>query len=195
MENVGQRSYETWGEPGSPTDVGDFSLNGYERNVLFWNQGGSKFVDIGYGAHCDRLEDGRGLVTADFDRDGQLDVLVQNFERPAVLLMGSGAVGHWLQVRLQGAQSARDAAGAFVTVEADGRAQHRQVALGSGYLSSPSTVLHYGLGIATEVTRLTIDWPSGRRQVLENLPVNQRLLIREGSQQPEPRIVPASDRR
>lgn len=195
MENVGQRSYDTWGEPGSPTDVGDASLNGYERNVLFWNRGDGRFVDVGHSALADRIEDGRGLVIADFDRDGQLDLLIQNFERSAVLLMGQGAEGHWLQVQLEGVQSARDAAGAVVTVESAGTSQVRQVALGAGYLSAPSTVLHFGLGDATHVERIMIDWPSGQKQFLRDVRADQRLTIREGSEPAESSLVPANARR
>lgn len=187
IENVGRRS-KTWAEAGAPTDVGENSLNGYERNVLFWNRGGGKFVDVGYLTHSNRIEDGRGVAVADFDRDGRLDLLLQNLEKPAVLLMGRGEAGAWLQVRLEGTQSNRDAIGAVVTLESNGRKQMRQVAAGSGFLSTSSPVLHFGLGDAQRVDRLEVRWPSGRRDVRSDVAINQRLKIRESrpSAAPEP---------
>ena len=87
IENVGRRS-ENWSEDGAPPDIGEASLNGYERNVLFWNQGDGRFVDVAYLAGANRIEDGRGVAVADFDRDGRLDLLLQNLDRPAVLCHG-----------------------------------------------------------------------------------------------------------
>ena len=108
IENVGRRS-ENWSEDGSPTSVGDHSLNGYERNALFWNRGGGNFVDVGFLTQSNRIEDGRSVVVADFDRDGRQDLLIQNLEKPVVLLMGRGEVGNWLQVDLEGSRSNREA--------------------------------------------------------------------------------------
>ena len=63
IENVGRRS-ETWGNEGDPTDVGDASLNGYERNALYWNRGNGRFDEVAYLVHADRIEDGRGVARA-----------------------------------------------------------------------------------------------------------------------------------
>jgi hypothetical protein len=178
IENVGRRS-EAWDKEGDPTDLGDASLNGYERNALFWNRGDGRFEDVAYLAHADRVEDGRGVAVADFDRDGRLDLVVQNLDRPAVLLMGRGAAGHWLQVELEGTQSNRSAVGALVTARLGERRLTRQVSAGSGFLSSSSPVLHFGLGPAERVDALEIRWPSGTRQRLEDVAADQRLTIRE----------------
>jgi hypothetical protein len=178
IENVGRRS-EDWSEEGSPTDVGDKSLNGYERNALFWNRGAEGFVDVGYLAGANRIEDGRGVVVSDFDHDGRQDLLIQNLDKPVFLLMGRGDAGHWLQLELEGTRGSRDAVGARVTAQSGARRQARQVSAGSGFLSSSSRVLHFGLGDADRVERLEILWPSGQRQVLTDVPANQRLKLRE----------------
>lgn len=178
IENVGRRS-EDWSEEGAPPDIGSKSINGYERNVLFWNQGQGQFVDVGFLTGSNRVEDGRGVAISDFDRDGQLDLVIQNRDRAAVLLMGRGASGNWLEVQLEGTESNRDALGAVVVSHHGDRSQARQVSGGSGYLAQSSSVLHFGLGDAEKVERLEIRWPAGHTQVLENVDANQRLSIRE----------------
>ena len=162
-----------------PPDVGENSLNGFERNVLFRNQGDGSFIDVGYATGSNRIEDGRGVVVADFDRDGQLDLLVQNLEKPAVLLMGRGEVGNWLQLSLEGTISNRDAIGAIVTARVGDKQQVRQVSAGSGFLSSSSPIVHFGLADATSVDSLEIRWPSGRTTKLRDVRAGQRLSIRE----------------
>ncbi len=181
IENVGRRS-ENWSEDGAPPDIGDASLNGYERNVLFWNQGDGRFVDVAYLAGANRIEDGRGVAVADFDRDGRLDLLLQNLDRPAVLLMGRGQAGNFLSLELEGTRSNRDALGAVVTARVTGRTQVRQVKAGSGFISSSSPILHFGLGDATSVESLEIRWPSGERQLLTEVAANQRLRLTEPEQ-------------
>ena len=179
IENVGRRS-NTWGGEGDPTDVGEASLNGRERNALYWNLGDGSFEEVGHLTYAGRIEDGRGVAVADFDRDGRLDLAIQNLDKPAVLLMGRGDAGNWFQVRLEGTHSNRDAIGASVVAEVAGRRQLRQVAGSAGFLSSSSRVLHFGLGDAERIDRLEVRWPSGKREVLENLDANQRLELREG---------------
>jgi len=180
IENVGRRS-EVWGAEGTPTAVGERSLNGYERNVLFRNQGDGTFVDVGYVTGANRIEDARGVAVADFDRDGQLDLLIENFAKPAALLMGRGATGHWLQIDLDGLAPNRDAVGAVVTITTSQGSQTRQVSRGNAFLSCSSPVLHFGLGNVTTVDRVTIRWPSGRRQFLTDVAADQRLYVREST--------------
>jgi hypothetical protein len=178
IENVGRRS-ENWSEEGAPPDIGDASLNGYERNVLFWNQGGGRFVDVAFLAGANRIEDGRGVAVADFDRDGRLDLVLQNLDKPAVLLMGRGDAGNHLALELEGTRSNRDALGAVVTVHVGATTQVREVRAGTGFISSSSPVLHFGLGEASAVDSLEIRWPSGERQVLTGVAANQKLRVTE----------------
>ncbi len=178
IENVGRRS-EQWGGEGDPTDLGDASLNGRERNALYWNRGADGFEDVGHLTHAARPEDGRSVAVADFDRDGRLDLAIQNLDKPAVLLMGRGEGGNWLQVSLEAADG-RDPIGARITARVGGRRQLRQVVAGSGFLSSSSRVQHFGLGEAEHVDALEIHWPSGARDTLTGVSVNQRIVVREG---------------
>jgi hypothetical protein len=148
--------------------------------LLFHNLGSDTFVDVAFHAKADRIEDGRSLATADFDGDGRLDLLLQNFQKPVKLLMGQGAAGNWLRLRLEGRRCNRDAIGAQVFVEAGGTRQVAQVACGSGYLASSSAVLHFGLAAALSARRIEVRWPNGFRQEFTEVPANQRYLLREG---------------
>jgi len=165
--------------------VGDFTLNGYERNALFWNLGGGRFLDVGFLTGANRIEDGRGVAVADFDRDGRQDMVVQNLDQPAALLMGRGEVGHWLQVELVGRGGNRDAVGALVRAHLDdagagkSRIVTRQASAVTGFLGSSSPVLHLGLGDAERVERLEIRWPSGEERVLRDVAADQRIRVRE----------------
>lgn len=143
IENVGRRS-EQWGGEGDPTDLGDASLNGRERNALYWNRGAEGFEEVGHFTHANRSEDGRSVAVADFDRDGRLDLAIQNLDKPAVLLMGRGDVGHWLQVSLETADG-RDPLGARLVAQVGAKRQLRQVIGGSGFLSSSSRVQHFSI--------------------------------------------------
>ncbi len=173
VENVGRRD-EVWAD-----GIGDNSLNGYERNVLLHNRGNGRFVDVGYLTGSNRIEDGRAVAVADFDHDGQLDLLLQNFESEVVLLMGKDTPGHWLQVELEGVASNRDAVGAVVIIENEYGRQSRHVTRGNAFLACSSPVLHFGLGEATAVNRIEVRWPSGSVQSLHDVAADQRLEIRE----------------
>jgi enediyne biosynthesis protein E4 len=151
---------------------------------LFRNQGDNTFVDVGYLTGANRIEDGRGVAIADFDQNGQLDILMVNFARPAVLLMGSGATGHWLEIELRGATANTDAVGAVATVVTAAGTHTRDVARGEGFLSSSSPVLHFGLGATPTIERLEIRWPSGRHQVVTGIKADRRLRIQEPPLEP-----------
>lgn len=185
LENVGRRSEVRGGEFSRFVVLGDKSLNGNEHNRLWRNQGTDpiRFLDTAYAAGADRIEDGRGVVATDVDLDGDLDLIVQSYQRKTVLLINQGPTGNWLQMRLRGTASNRDAIGARVVAEVGGRKHTRLVTSTEGYLSGSSLQLHFGLGEATTIDRLTVYWPSGQTTELEQVAVNQRLNVVEGEGQ------------
>jgi hypothetical protein len=176
FDGVGRRRDR---DEGRLVDIGQNSLNGNERDCLFRNNRDGTFIDSAYVNAADRIEDGRGVAVFDYDSDGRLDVALRNYRQPAALLHNRSEARQWLQVKLVGARSNRDAVGARVAVTAKGHTQTREVHAGSGYLSSSSLVQHFGLGDAARVDSLEVRWPSGARTRLENLAVDQRLVIRE----------------
>jgi hypothetical protein len=187
FEGVGRRRDQI---EGKMLDIGENSLNGYEHDCLFRNNGDGTFTDVAQANAADRIEDGRSVSIFDYDRDGRLDVLLRNYRQPAQLLHnrggcaarrdGSACGRHWLEVKLVGTRSNRDAVGARVVAHTGGARQLRVVSAGSGYLGNSSLVQHFGLGAATRVDRLEITWPSGARSTLEDLAADQRLVVTEG---------------
>ena len=176
FDGVGRRRNET---EGSMFTLGSNSLNGNERDCLFRNNGDGTFTDVAYVNNADRVEDGRGVATFDYDQDGRPDVALRNYKQPAQLLHNVGAAGHWLELKLIGTRSNRDAVGARVTLHSDGRLQMREVHAGSGYQSGSSLVQHFGLGAATTVDTIHIRWPSGAESALTAVPADQLLTVRE----------------
>ena len=111
LESVGRRSGNEM-----LLDLGQNTLNGYERNGLFRNNGDGTFTDVGWLNDVDKDNDGRGLAILDIDRDGRLDFAIRNYRQPAVLLRNTGAEGNFATFKLQGTTSNRDAVGARIRV-------------------------------------------------------------------------------
>ncbi len=155
---------------------------------LFWNRGAAEgFYDLSSvaGPYFRTAQVGRGAAFADYDRDGDVDVFVVNNGGPAVLLRnGGGTDHHWLAVQLEGRRSNRDAVGSRIRLVAGATIQVRQAGSQSSYLSQNSPIVHFGLGHLTAVDTLTIDWPSGARDVLTDLPADRHLLVVEGESRP-----------
>jgi hypothetical protein len=155
----------------------------YEQPVqLFWNCAGkASFVPVTEreaGSDLFRPMVGRGCAFADIDGDGYLDIVLTANGGPARLLRNEGGTGnHWIRLVLEGdgVRSNRSAIGARVTLEADGVVQHRQVTSARGYLSQSELPLTFGLGKATKVDRITVEWPGrdGGKQEVSGLAINQ----------------------
>ena len=154
-----------------------------QRNLLFRNMGMRRFADVtaasGPGFAIEKVS--RGLAAGDIDNDGDLDLLVTNNGQSVDLLRNDGSPGHALLVRLIGTQSNRDGIGARLRLTADARTQVREVKAGSSYLGQNDLRQHFGLGPATRVDRLEVRWPSGRLDVVRDIPADQILTIREGA--------------
>ena len=123
---------------------------------------------------------GRGAAFGDYDRDGDMDIVVMSLGRSvAVLRNDGGNARNWLQVDVQGTKSNRDGIGTKVYLQAGALRGFQQVKAGSGYQSSSQKALLFGLGDREQADRLEIRWPSGKVQVLENVAANQILAVVE----------------
>jgi hypothetical protein len=142
---------------------------------LFLNRGGGRFRDITgeVGPDFSRPRVGRGLACADFDRDGDLDLLLTTNNGPAYLfrndLARSEPRNNSVRFHLVGTQSNRDAIGTTVRLESGGTTQTRVVRSGSSYLSQSELPLTFGLGERDAVDRVVIYWPTGRNEEFKNL--------------------------
>ncbi|MGH7894229.1 MAG: CRTAC1 family protein [Candidatus Binatia bacterium] len=160
--------------------IGANSLNGNERNILFRNNGDGTFTDVAWVNAADRVEDGRAVCVLDYDRDGQLDIVLRNFRQPAQVLRNHGGASHWLQVKLVGVRSNRDAVGARLRLTTAQWTQTRWVTTGSAYLSNSSLVQHFGLGTEMRAEQLEIRWPSGATTRLADMAADRRYVVVEG---------------
>ena len=176
FDGVGRRRDQ---KSGTLVNIGEHTLNGFQRDCLFRNNADGTFTDVAYVNQADRIEDGRGLSLFDYDQNGRVDVVLRNYKQPAHILRNIGGSGHWIELRLIGTRSNRDAVGARVTVTVNGRRQMREVHAGSGYLSGSSLVQHFGLGPATRVDSVHVRWPAGTETTLADVAADQRLTVRE----------------
>jgi hypothetical protein len=150
---------------------------------LFLNneKGGFREVASEAGGGFDQPKVGRGLAYADFDRDGDLDLLITTNNGPAYLYRNDQlARNHSIRFRLVGTKSNRDAIGAVVHVSAGGITQSRMVKGGSSYLSQSELALTFGLEKHDRVDKLSIDWPSGRNEEYKNLSAGRCYECTEG---------------
>jgi len=153
-----------------------------QEDSVFRNLGGGKFEDVSTtaGPAIGVKSVGRGACFADYDNDGKVDAFQVNLGNPGVLLHNVTAnPGHWLMIHLVGTKSNRDGIGAKVEIVAGGLKQVSQRVAGSGYLSQDDWRLHFGLGANTKADRITITWPSGIVQTIENAPADQVLTVTE----------------
>ncbi len=148
-----------------------------ELPLLFHNNGHGKFDQT---AAFTRPLVARGAAYGDFDRDGDLDVLLATNNGPAVLYRNDGGNrNHWLQLKLVGSKSNRDGIGAVARVTSAGGTQSQTVHSGSSYCSASDLALTFGLGKDAAATSIEIQWPSGARQKLSNIAANQQLTVKE----------------
>jgi enediyne biosynthesis protein E4 len=145
-----------------------------QANTVFENTRDGKFSEspIEFG----QLQAHRGSAFADFDGDGKIDIVIASLEGPAELWRNeSGNSNHWLILKLTGTKSNRDGIGAEVRIGS----QVNSVSSAVGYASSSLFGVHFGLGGLAVVPRVEIRWPSGLRQVLENVQADQVLRVVE----------------
>ena len=163
--------------------------------LVYRNLGDGRFEDVSglAGPGIAARHSSRGAAFGDIDNDGDLDVLIMNMgEAPSLLRneLPRGS-GHWLQLRLEGTKSNRSAIGATVTIEAGGKRQTKAVLSQSSYISQSDLRLHFGLGAATSIDRLTVTWPNGATEQFTGVVADSILNLVEG----RGRAVPATSGR
>jgi hypothetical protein len=150
---------------------------------LFLNGGKGVFRDVAaeIGETFNQPKVGRGLAYADFDRDGDLDLLLTTNNGPAYLYRNDQLAGNKsIRFRLVGSKSNRDAIGATVQISYAGSTQLRMVKSGSSYLSQSELPVNFGLEKHDQIERVAIQWPSGRTEDYKNLAAGRTYECVEG---------------
>ena len=166
------------------SNFGDFNFNG-QANYLYFNNGDGTFTKITEGDIVSDVSTSVGCAVADYDNDGDMDLYVCNtFDSNNLLYRNDNNNGNsWLKIQLIGTASNASGIGARINVKATLSGaevwQMRVIEGQSGLLGQNSLIAHFGLGSASNIDSLKIEWPSGIIQVLENQSVNQLLTVTE----------------
>ncbi|MFN8005956.1 MAG: CRTAC1 family protein [Terriglobia bacterium] len=161
-----------------------------QERLVFWNIRNGTFVDISGQSGPGILEPhcSRGSALGDLDNDGSLEIFINNKDERPSLLKNLGVKRNWIMFKTVGKLSNRDGIGARVRVYANNLKLMDDVRSGNGYISHSDMRLHFGLGEAAKVDRVEVSWPSGRKDVHENLKVNQLVVLEEG------KVLPAANK-
>ena len=150
---------------------------------LFRNLGNGLFANVTEqcGPGLTAAHSSRGCAFGDFDNDGDMDVLVMNMnEPPSLIRCDVGSANHWLKVKLVGTASNRTAIGARVYVRSGRLMQVQEVHSQDSYLSVNDLRLHFGLGPATQVDSLRVEWPNTGSETLSGVGSDQLIYVKEG---------------
>jgi enediyne biosynthesis protein E4 len=154
----------------------------YREPMLLARNTGHGFVDVSAasGKIFHEAWAARGLAVGDIDNDGRIDAVVSTNDGPAYVIHNeTNTFNHWLTLKLIGHKSNRDAIGAVVKIVTPAGARYATVTTASSYLSSSDKRVHFGLGTSTAAQTIEIHWPSGMRQVLEDVHAGQVLQVDE----------------
>ncbi len=152
--------------------------------LVYRNLGDGRFEDVSElaGPGVKEKHASHGAAFGDFDNDGDIDVLIMNMDEPPSLLRNDLESGRrWIKVQLAGARSNRSAIGATVTIHIADKTQTAAVLSQSSFLSMNDRRLHFGLGEATRVDKITVQWPSGGVEEFPGAPAGTLALLVEGS--------------
>jgi hypothetical protein len=156
-----------------------------QPNTIFRNMGAAKFEALTEeaGFTAQRPARHRGVAIGDLNEDGRMDVVVSALSAPAEIWMNASARGnHWVEFKLEGTKSNRDAIGARIKLTAGGNTQYDHVMFAAGYGSSSAGPVHFGLGSAKSADQVEIHWPSGIVQTLKDVSADRVVRVKEAAQ-------------
>ena len=150
-------------------------------NYLYMNEGGQRFTDETTTNGLDLPSNSNGAAYADLDNDGDLDLIVNNINKPAFVFRNETQNNDhgYLQIKLQGEDLNTQGIGAEIAIYSGTSTQNLEQVTTKGYLSTVSPILHFGLGKASAIDSLHITWNNGKQQTIEKLDANQRIILDE----------------
>ncbi len=151
-------------------------------NYMFINQNGTSFTNATKVSGVDQPANSNGAAYADLDNDGDLDLIVNNINKPAFIYRNETQIEskNFLQIKLEGAGMNTQGIGSKITIYyGDEKKQRLEQMPMKGYLSTVSPILNFGLGDEDKVDSLIVQWNRGRKQKLTNLAVNELVTLKE----------------
>ncbi len=151
-----------------------------EQNMAYRNKGNFQFDDVSKEWGLAHVGMSYGASLGDLDGDGRLELLTTNLEDPLSVYWNRGSEGNRVVIELEGTESNSRGIGTLVTIETpDGGKQSRQLFPYGGFLDADEPIVHFGIGKNEAIAKLTVEWPSGHKQVFQNVKVNHRHRIKE----------------
>ncbi len=160
-----------------------------ERNLAFENMGNFRFENRQEEWGLNKLAVSYGVAFGDLDKDGDLDLVMNNFQDKISVLRNDEQQANRITVSLMGTESNRYGVGAKLTVIAGDLLQVKELALMRGYMSTDEPILHFGLGEHDRIDKLEVLWPSGKRQLFEGLETNRHYRIKEIDTKTQPPVL------
>ncbi len=156
-----------------------------QQDQLFHNNGDGTFSEVSHkaGDYFSNELVGRAAASADYDNDGDVDIVIMNSNQRAVLLKNEkGNQNNWISIKLIGQRNNRDGIGSKVIVNAGGITQIAEVKSGSSYASGSDLRLLFGIGDAEQIDNILVKWQNGIEQEIESVNINQFLTITESDE-------------
>ena len=153
-------------------------------NYFYINNHHLGFTNATQASGLDRPSFSNGSAYADLDRDGDLDIIVNNIGEPAFIFRNDIKGKNWIQIDVQQASGNTDGIGTTADVYAGGAHQFAMLMINKGFYSSSEPIMHFGLGASANIDSIILTWTDGSREILKAVKSNQRLVWKKGTGTP-----------
>ncbi|MEP6793279.1 MAG: CRTAC1 family protein, partial [Saprospiraceae bacterium] len=154
------------------------------QNYLFINNKNLGFINSTKQSGMDKISFSNGSALSDLDRDGDLDLIVNNVKDPAFIYRNDISGRNWLQIDVQIQKGNTDGIGTSVDLFAEGIHQHEMLLTNKGFFSSSEPILQFGLEDIKMIDSIILQWPAGNKEIMKSVTVNKRILWKPGTGEP-----------